>query len=109
MALSPSPETFTIEQLRKAWREGQIVPGDFRRSGYEYLMHDENPKYARYICRKLHTSVQDPAGHLSRINETFAPFLEGHFRPEYVAEDIVSQISMEQHVCDANPSIFCMP
>lgn len=102
MALSPGPETFTIERLRNAWREGQIVLGQPRRLQYESLQFDETPKHARYICRKLHASVQDPAGHLTRINETFAPFLEGRFRHDCISEDVVSSISMAKHILKAN-------
>jgi len=94
MSLSPGPETFTLGRLRKVWREGRHVPGRFRRPRYEYFEwdHGSGLKYPERFCLGLHASVQDPVSHISRIDETFAPLLEGRFNAT-VSEDAVRILS----------------
>lgn len=53
----------------------------------EYDSH-HNLKHNRKFCLGLQASVQDPAGHFSRIDKAFAPILMGYFRGK-VSEDAV--------------------
>lgn len=84
--MSPRLENITQDQIRQVLNQH---PESDARSKAENFEYDENHnlKYNRNFGLRLYASVQDPVGHFSRIDRTFASVVIGRFNTVGKHED----------------------
>lgn len=95
MALEPGPNTFSLERLRRIWRNGQPRLGQHYLDKYRHFNCDsgnrgEPPKAATRFCLTLFSSVQDPSDHISQLDASFDPLFLQPFLQMKLTETAVS-------------------
>ena len=95
MVLAPRPCTFSLDRLRRVWREGQPKLGQSHYDEYQYFDDGSDdklrhPKAAKQFGLALFESVQDPSNHISQFDASFQSFFLQSFRPTKATEAAVT-------------------
>ncbi|KAL8673505.1 MAG: hypothetical protein Q9168_002062 [Polycauliona sp. 1 TL-2023] len=93
-ALTLGPYTFSLNRLRRIWREGQPPRRPFRFDEYHHFISNSsdmkrNPLLANRFCMRLCSSIQGPVDHLSDLDSAFELFFSRPFMKTNLSEAAV--------------------
>ena len=95
MALHCGPKTFTLDRLRRLWKDDEPLLGNFPYEECQHLAYDSEhklkyPEAAMRLCLDLFSSVQDPSNHLSQLDASLGPLFMRPFPKFELKETTVS-------------------
>ena len=97
MSLSPGPNTFTRESLRKVWHKFPVRPSRYKYfQRYRQQYGQGKSELVEIACLELYESIsQEPAEHLDRLDEAFEPFYLDPF-PSWSTRLPEDEVSLSQ-------------